>query len=202
MDVYIIGKIIKEFRERKNISQEELAFDLCATSTLSKIENGKQIPNKKLVEAFFSKMGLSSPSTEIPMSKAEIRRWNIEHEIRSMINNANYEYKDLLDEYERLGEMSILEKQTFILLKTIFEVYHNEDEKIALNHFIEALKLTFSKFDTNSEIPDRLYTKTELLLIDNIAVSEYELGNSQNAIEKMEFLNLCQILKKSISRLL
>lgn len=37
MDYYQIGPILKEFRIRHCISQEELCFGLCATSTLSRM---------------------------------------------------------------------------------------------------------------------------------------------------------------------
>lgn len=37
MDYYQIGPILKEFRIRHRISQEELCFGLCATSTLSRM---------------------------------------------------------------------------------------------------------------------------------------------------------------------
>lgn len=46
MKTYIVGGVIKEFRIRYNISQEELCDGLCAVSTLSRIESGKQISGR------------------------------------------------------------------------------------------------------------------------------------------------------------
>jgi transcriptional regulator with XRE-family HTH domain len=53
MEQYLIGKTIKEFRLRNNLSQEKLAGTTCAVSTLSRIENGDQILGWKLVEALY-----------------------------------------------------------------------------------------------------------------------------------------------------
>lgn len=38
MAQYCFGSMIKEYRHRLNISQEELSFGICDISTLSKIE--------------------------------------------------------------------------------------------------------------------------------------------------------------------
>ena len=79
MEAYIVGGIIKEFRLRFNISQEELCDGLCAVSTLSRIESGKQITGRKLIEALFSRMGLRPHTSAIPMSKIDLKRENIEY---------------------------------------------------------------------------------------------------------------------------
>ena len=78
MEIYIIGKLIGEFRKRKKISQEELSFGICAVSTLSKIESGKQIPNRKTAEALLSKLGESVPGNFLVMSGSEVARLNLE----------------------------------------------------------------------------------------------------------------------------
>lgn len=44
METYRIGEIIREQRNRRNISQEELCFGICSVTTLSRIENGNQKP--------------------------------------------------------------------------------------------------------------------------------------------------------------
>jgi transcriptional regulator with XRE-family HTH domain len=64
MAVYTIGKLIKETRERLHISQEELCGVVIAVSTLSKIENGKAAPSKKVREY----LNLTLPSFSTGMS--------------------------------------------------------------------------------------------------------------------------------------
>lgn len=66
MENYLIGNVLKEYRTRLKISQEDLCLDLCAVSTLSRIESGTQIPGRKLIEALFSRMGISR---SVPITK-------------------------------------------------------------------------------------------------------------------------------------
>lgn len=49
METYNIGKIIRETRTRRNISQEELSDGICSPVTLSRIENGMQKPSLNYV---------------------------------------------------------------------------------------------------------------------------------------------------------
>ena len=56
--MYLIGDIIKTKRKQLGKTQEELAFGTCSTSTLSRIENGDQMPSRKVVEDLLFKLGL------------------------------------------------------------------------------------------------------------------------------------------------
>ena len=60
METYRIGEIIREQRNRRNISQEELCFGICAVTTLSRIENGNQKPSLKVEEALLERLGHST----------------------------------------------------------------------------------------------------------------------------------------------
>lgn len=57
METYNIGKIIRETRTRRNISQEELSDGICSPVTLSRIENGMQKPSLKIEAALLERLG-------------------------------------------------------------------------------------------------------------------------------------------------
>lgn len=188
MDIYIIGKIIKEFRERKNISQEELAFDLCATSTLSRIESGKQSPNKKLAEALLSKLGISVSASNFQMSQIELKRWDLEQIIMEKIRCQNFDFKVQLEEYENLCEMDVLEKQQFLFFEAIFEWHHEYDKNLVLKKLESALKLTILNYKDGSLPENRLLTKNELIILNNIALLKHQNNLKDDAIFILEFL--------------
>ena len=71
MNCALIGKLIKEYRMRLGISQEDLCGDACAVSTLSRLENGKHLPRRKQIEAFFSYMGTKPPMNLIPLTSMD-----------------------------------------------------------------------------------------------------------------------------------
>ena len=103
MQVCYIGDILKEARVRLHISQEELSFDLCSVPTLSRIESGKQVPGRKLVEALFSKMGMAVPAASVPMTKLDLLRGRLEYQINDIVATGSYEIAALLEQYRTCG---------------------------------------------------------------------------------------------------
>lgn len=189
MENYLIGHVLKEYRTRLNISQEEISFDLCAVSTLSRIEGGTQIPRRKLVEALFSKMGMTPPSSGIPMNGADFKRENLEYKINGMVASANFEIFDLLKEYKNCSdEMDIFEKQFYIFYEALAENFKNHDDKNTLDKYVEAIRFTVKNYELDKLPVARLLTRIELIILNNISRILYSLGENGKAISLMEFL--------------
>ena len=47
MSLYLFGPLIKQRREELGYTQEDLADGICSVPTLSRIENGERLPNKR-----------------------------------------------------------------------------------------------------------------------------------------------------------
>lgn len=186
MENYIIGSILKEYRTRLNISQEDLCFDLCAVSTLSRIECGERIPGRKLLEALFSRMGVSR---SVSITKTEFQRENLEFKINDMVAHDDFEIFDLLEEYKNCSEnMAELERQFYLFFKTMAEDYFNHNCEKALKIYEEALKISVKDYALGKIPNARLLTKTELLILNNISRTQYFFGQKDEAIKLMEFL--------------
>ena len=186
MENYPIGIVLKEYRTRLNISQEELCFDLCAVSTLSRIESGTQVPGRKLLEALFSRMGMNR---SVPITKVDFQRENLEYRINDMIATGKFEIFDLLEEYKNCGEsLTALEEQFYLFYKTIAEDHLNHDSNNALRNYVAALKLTVRDYDLDKLPKERFLTKLELMILHSIACIKYFLKQKDKAIELMEFL--------------
>lgn len=189
MEQYLIGKIIKEFRLRNNFSQEKLVGTTCAISTLSRIENGDQIPNRKLVEALFSKMGIEAPLHAVPMSNTDLERWNLEYEIEESIVHKNYEIQALLEKYHTLGpELNVLEQQFYIFYTAIYSIHHNGNFEKNLFQLEKARQLTMKKYIRNKQAYPGILTEIECLIIHAIAVVFYNLKHINIAICILKFL--------------
>ena len=76
MAKYTIGTIIYENRVRRKITQEELSYGVCTPATLSKIENGIQMPRRKIFEALMQRLGLQTQYYFVPLSSEEMERLN------------------------------------------------------------------------------------------------------------------------------
>lgn len=189
MNAYFIGEILKEYRTRFEISQEDLSFGLCAVSTLSRIENGTQIPGRKLAEALFSKMGMKTPSSATPMSRLDFKRENLEHKIIDSIANGNFDVFDTLEEYKNCGKtLDPLEKQFYIFYKAIAEDALNHNAQKALKEYLEAINLSIKNFSLDGVQKIRFLTRTEIMILNNISRALYFTGKKDKAISLMEFL--------------
>ena len=189
MNAYFIGEILKEYRTRFEISQEELSFGLCAVSTLSRIESGTQIPGRKLAEALFSKMGMKTPSSATPMSRLDFKRENLEHKIIDSIANGNFDVFATLEEYKNCGKtLDPLEKQFYIFYKAIAHDALEHNAEKALKEYFEAINLSIKNFNLDDVQKIRFLTRTELMILNNISRALYFSREKDKAISLMEFL--------------
>lgn len=191
MNCSLIGKLIKEYRERLGLSQEDLCGDSCAVSTLSRLENGKHLPSRKQLEAFFSYMGTKPPMNLIPMTAMDLKLHNLEVEIDNRIANHRYDYNELLDEYEKnYDRTDVFSKQYYLRAKTILE-YRNSyepNQQKYLDELTSILQLTLKDFTPEGELQDRYYRNEELELINCIALREWECKKEKDAFRHLEFL--------------
>jgi len=69
---YTVGEILRETRERKKCSQEEVCYGICTPSTLSRIENGMQIPGRRILEALTQRLGITDNLYTTYMGREEL----------------------------------------------------------------------------------------------------------------------------------
>ena len=121
MDFNQIGKMLREYREQFNISREDLCDDICAVSTLMRIEDSEEMPGQTIFTQLFARMGFSFSSLSPYLKKKDIVRYEIERKIEILKreckkNSENLsEITKLLEEYKQCAEMDVLETQYYIL---------------------------------------------------------------------------------------
>ena len=190
MELYLVGRMLKELRTRRKLTQEDLA-DVCSLTTISRIENEGQIPSRRVVEALFQKLGYGSPANDVPAKKAELKRHNLEKQMSKLSSHGNYEFKDLLDEYKNFTEeMDAFEKQAYLFYSAVYDTEHSSPHEKVLAVLTEALNLTFPDYFAVQKNKEReiLLSQNELLIISNIAIEKQSLGLTDEAIAIMEDL--------------
>ena len=190
MELYLIGGMIKEFRIRRRLTQEDLA-DVCSVATISRIENGTQVPSRRLVEALFQKMGFTARSNDVPATTTELKRHNLECQMSNIVSNGHYEIKELLAEYKNCAKtMNEFEEQAYLFYSAVYDTEHGISHEKVLETYNKALNLTFADYWTVQKNKERdiLLTQNELLIIANIAIEKYALGLHDEAISIMEDL--------------
>ncbi len=81
MAYYTVGDRIRDMRERQKYSQEELSYGICTPSTLSRIENGLQVPGKKILEGLMQRLGIGDGMDVVYLSREELERYELERRL-------------------------------------------------------------------------------------------------------------------------
>ncbi len=191
MKYFSSGKIIKEFRERRGISQLELCEGLCEPPTLCKIETGRQNPNKKLLEAISARLQIPV-SLDVPITRLEFERAQIEREIMSRISRENYLIEEFVKKYKDLGkDMNKFEKQFYHFAHAVHLEQNENNFQKALDEFSESLSLTFPSYCHETDISKHLFIPLELILLNSIATCLYCVGKKTESISLLGQIIRC-----------
>lgn len=192
MEIYRIGEIIKEERKRRQISQEELSYGICSVATLSRIENGSQRPTLKVEEALLERLGHSTDNLIIYSEPEEVKKYHLENRIRTEMMQYK-DVSDLLHEYQRLmlqrGATSSLELQFYKMSAAIQKLYLKQGDLMEIrNELIETIKITVPGFSEDNLNHIRLFTYTEIEILNNLALVYAKQEEKSKAIHLFYFL--------------
>ena len=188
MELYQLGSFIKEHRERRRISQEELSDGVCSVSTLSRIENGTQQPTIDMVKALYQKLGLLPPLQDVYASRSDVLRNNLEKKLIWKMGAGDFEIADLLEEYKSCDKsMNKMQEQTYLFFSAVYGAEHGAASEVTLSRLEEALHKTVP-FTEQKSRRHTYYTHVELLILNNIAIEKHTCGRTKEAIKELEAL--------------
>jgi len=190
MSIYSINNQIKVFRERKNISQEELSFGICSVSTLSKIETGKQTPNKTTTDALLERLGMRSCNYDFNMTNSERNIYELKQSISNDIVNHNFNYQEKLDSLISLIDSNdVINTQFYNYTSITLQRFTQQDCSVKYSEkYAEVLRLTIPDFDIQKNLYFKLLTHIEANLLNNIATSLFEENDLLSSIKVFLFL--------------
>lgn len=189
MPIYPIGRCIKESRTRMHFSQEEVCDGICSISTYSKIENGIQNPTRKTLEAIIGRLGMSLAGYNISVTDVEFQRGNIEQRILHSIIKGSFNIKPLLDEYMVCSyAMDNLERQYYLFAEAQYEKHYLKKEQDYFSILTTILRMTIPDFDVKNLGSIKLLALIEFFIIKEIALTCFDDGRRNEAIEIMYFL--------------
>lgn len=195
MNEFKIGTYIRKCREELKLSQEELALGICATSTLSRIENNQQDPSRSLTRQLLGRLSLPQERFLALWDQKSISAAALMREINNdMIRYCRALQKDRLQIQEQIWEkMKELEDiatpddrgaQQFLLsIEALLDGPdgpRNVEERLAMQ--LEAIRLTCPMFDPE-DFRHGHYNWDECVLINQIANSCSDSGKRERAID-------------------
>ena len=182
MAKYAIGTILYEARIRRRIPQKELCNGICTAVTLSRIENGTQTPRRTLCEALMQRRVLPTPASFLVVSHEELEQSNLEQQIRAKLSREEYDYEELLTQYEYCSqEMDPMEEQFELYASARLQYHRTGNWKYAREELLEALGLTMPELDLRLLHETRFLTTMELVILRDIALGDYGQGKKEEA---------------------
>lgn len=178
MEYYVIGDVVRDARWRHRLTQEELAFGICAVSTLSKIETGNRKPHCSTFEALMQRMGEPLPMHVQYIEKGELERRrlikSLEHEMR--IRNEEHVRK-ILQKYESVpGKESLLDAQWRRLAEAVIHLQDKNNASEVYKELDSVMHMTRPDFCGRWNSGRILYTHCEAMISQMIALCCQRLG--------------------------
>lgn len=195
------GKILKYYRTKLSLTQEELAEGICSRKYISRLEKDIQIPTLDIVNKLSNKLEINIYDTYALI----LRHHNIETHI--MIENLNNNFsqshlknlKPLIDSYSQLGTFRTGEPfQILTYAQCLYYGTYKKNSSKAINIATSALAQFYPNFMSSTFDPLTL-SNCELSLLLSLAVNYCRTNkfDSASIIYKLMLTYLRKVLRQS-----
>lgn len=179
----IVNEMIRDLREAKEFTQEELCMDICVQETLSRIEMGKRKPNKKNLYQMLKRMDMDRENyygfieADDYELYEKVRLYN-----RCFSKDRWAEATKLLDEIEEGIDMTVPVNKQFIGMGRISEQLAKGElpREHANRQLKKLLQLTMPSVDSG-EMIYRVPFRTEYMVWNKIAINLRREGKVKEA---------------------
>lgn len=187
MPTYSMGSAIREMRIRAGYTQEELAYGICTTGTLSRIENGKEVVSKQVFEALCARLyGIHHVWISFD-TKAEMQRSKLCKQILLYLEQREMKKaKDAIEEYQLLKEKdSPFCMQFALYTQAIYQAILKEKEDEVLPKLKQALEITMPNYKERLKMQRKrtLFTYDEIYIMSNMGIAYANIQELEKAFQ-------------------
>ena len=191
MGVYIIGEVIQRTRKSLGIACKDLCEGICTIETLYRIESGERIPTRANFLALMERMGKSGEKYIPFIHSDDIDILEKAKELDLLLTSRKYE--ELAYELSRLKyELRMDDNINRQFIQRLQALLEYQTKKISVkqkrDRLVEALRLTVPRYQEGL-IPNGMFSRNEILLFCNIAVSyaqEKDFGMALRLLRQIE----------------
>lgn len=194
MQEIFLGEVIRQKRLELGLTQEQVCEGICDPITISRIENGKQTPNRTRINAILERLDLPADRYWAMLSKNELEvealqkkvvAYNVQFErargderitIRDAALEVHKQLEIAAEKNDTVSRQLILRSR--VLLGKEDGRYSFKEQQAML---LEAIRLTVPSFDLD-EIGSNLYTTEEIKTINQLAMIHGWAGEHMEAI--------------------
>lgn len=191
MEKYSIGEIIRHLRKEQHLTQEELADGICSSVTVSRIENGTQMPSDRIINQLLARLGSDLYQTaNTSREKRDLQTEQQLNRIGDAVNSGDFSRAaTLLSKIESTAITDARTNQLYILLESSIALH---DGTIPAQEIIEMLRqgLALTKKDFSfTHFPDVPLTVTEANLLNVLCATYFQNKESAKALALAEALS-------------
>ncbi len=185
--------VLKYYREKYDLKQEEICDGLCSVTTLSRIEQGFRESDSLVVQALLSRIGKEVTLFETIVNEEDYDLWKTRTEIEKLVERKQFAaakkkinaYRKMMPEEETTHEQFCLYQEACVLKEE-----GKPDEEVC-DVLERAIKLTIPKIGTKTE-KARLYSQMEIKLIFQL----YQHHREEEMFLEQEILNVIAYVEK------
>ncbi len=186
-----VGLILKYYRERYRLNQNDICIGICSRTVLCRLESGIREIDSLTCETLLSRIGQEVNQFEIMLDDKDYENWFIRNRLVNQINTDDYKkFEESLEAYEKIMDKdNSLQCQFYLYCKIKYMIYRQENEKLIYKEVKRAISYTNPKKQKM-----KLYSKIELELafiynttlrkVDDKKGKEIE----QNLLELLEYV--------------
>lgn len=190
-----VGALIREVRERRRYTQEELCHGICTPSTLSRIENGQQIPGKKILDGLLQRLGVVERTGNIYLGREELETYELERQIERCLLKKDYIQAERLaglmeQKVNKIPEkryMRNMEQQYICFARLLIQRQKGEQVETVLEKLLDIIRMTIPDFD-GIHIKAKLLTFHEIAILDEIGQTYHDIGKLWNGLQLLSEL--------------
>jgi len=196
-----LGSLVRNYRIDKNMTQEQLAelFE-CSSSTISRMEKGESLPNKRIYENVITYAKLVDRSIIVEndtslfgtkghsglLEALEGRKWDIFEE-------KLYALKYQADKNPKLRQLY----EMAMIIWEILYIQHMEGnienipERIGMfrDRLVKAITYTIPDFPKSVEREERRFSHTEIVLLNGYVFASFIEGEKETAMNILRMLS-------------
>lgn len=200
MEKNTLGEIIYNLRKKARLTQEELADGICSPVSISRIENGKQMPSGKTLDQILIRLGTSTYQLCNIYYENECQasiRQTLD-DISSQVSSGDFIHAKAALQQLSEEEMDITNLQYTKMIHAAIRMHEGTSGEQIENELTNVLRLTkpnIDLYDCRSE----LFSPTEVNLLVMLTTAKYMSGKNLEAIRIGE--EILFALERSHSRL-
>jgi len=177
-----IGEVIRVNRNGFGYSQEELCFGICTPGSLSKIENGDQVPSRATFTALMERMGLSAGVYPSFLSEKDRKAFELQYDFFELFEKGEYaESSKVLDEFKKLPKLEKAYENFVSTSRLLLQLQSNEITASGAAEAFEEIIKAFIKDFSVGKIRRSLLTRAELNTLNSYAIAKHRSGDVETA---------------------